>query len=60
MSTAFKVKFKAKKGKQAPEQFEAGVKDTLNWAVTGKSEEQVGFSATETVSGEEALEIKGL
>ena len=60
MGTAFKVKLKASKGVQAPEQIEGGVKDTLGWTASPKPEEQLGLTATETLTSEEPLEIKGL
>jgi hypothetical protein len=53
MSPNFTLKYKAAAGKQAPEQFEGALKDVL---LLGG--EQAGLTATETIAGEEALEIK--
>jgi alpha-tubulin suppressor-like RCC1 family protein len=64
MSEEFTLTYKAKGGKQAPERFEGGLKDTLLITSTAgagkgeKSEEQAGLIATVTVPNEEPLEIK--
>ena len=64
MSEEFTLAYKAKGGKQAPERFEGGLKDTLLITSTAgvekgeKSEEQAGLIATVTVPNEEPLEIK--
>ena len=57
-STKFTFAFSASAGKQVPEQFEGGVKDTLTTAILGAGAEQTGLSATETVFTQEPLEIK--
>jgi len=58
MLTEFKVKSKAIAGKQVPEEFEGGSKDTLTLGKSG-AEEQAGLTATDVIADEEALEIKG-
>ena len=60
MSSAFKVKFKASKGVQVPEEFESGIKDTLGWTASPSPEEPLGLTTTETLTTEELLEIKAL
>ena len=55
------VKFKATEGRQAPEQFEEGVKDTLLEklvAGTTTTSEQAGLTATLKLKNEEEMEIK--
>jgi hypothetical protein len=59
MAPTFTLKFKAKKGKQAPEAFEVGPKDTPS-LVTMSGEEQVGLSMTASMVNEEAVEIKAI
>lgn len=59
MGPTFKLKATAVEGKQAPEQFEGGLKDTLTLAMSGSAEEQAGLTTTDTVVNEEPLEIKG-
>ena len=59
MSVTFTLKYTAKRGKQVPESFEAGVKDTLSFITEG-AEEQAGLAMTDTISGEEGLEIKAI
>jgi hypothetical protein len=53
MVSGFALKYKDKSGKQIPEAFEGGVKDTLILAG-----EQAGLTANESISDEEPLEIK--
>lgn len=59
MSTTAALKLQATNGKQNPEHFEGGVKETLIFATTG-GEEQAGLTVTYTLTSEEALEIKGI
>jgi hypothetical protein len=59
MSLTSTLTFKANKGKQVPEQFEAGLKDTL-LAIEGKTEQQVGLTTTDSATNEEQLEIKAV
>ncbi len=58
MVSTFSVAFSATAGKQLPEAFEGGAKDTLAAAITGGSSEQTGLAATFTLTNEEPLEIK--
>jgi hypothetical protein len=56
------LKFKAVAGKQLPEQFEEGEKDTLTAIFRSGSEEaaeQAGLSSTIKLHNEEKLEVKG-
>jgi hypothetical protein len=57
MSKTFTLTYAASAGKQSPEQFEGGSKDTLT-ATLGSGAEQAGLVATEKVANEEPLEIK--
>jgi len=59
MATTFKLKYKATKGKQAPENFEAGLKDTLSF-LTESAEEQAGLTMADSIVNEEAVEIKAI
>jgi hypothetical protein len=59
MASTFKLKAAATEGRQTPEQFEGGVKDTLTVAIAGGAQEQAGLTASDTVVNEEPLEIKG-
>ncbi len=59
MSMTFQVTFKASRGKQAPEQFEGGVRDTLS-VLTGSAEEQAGLAMSASIGNEEPLEIKAV
>jgi hypothetical protein len=58
MVTAFKLKAAQTGGKQSPEEFEVGPKDTLTFNEGG--EEQAGLTATQTNTNEELLEIKAI
>ena len=55
MTTVLSVKAKASAGKQLPEAFEVGPKDTLSLGG-----EQDGLTTTTTQTGEEAIEIKAV
>ncbi len=57
MSKTFSLAYTQSAGKQSPEQFEGGSKDTLV-ATLGSGAEQAGLSTTEKISNEESLEIK--
>jgi hypothetical protein len=59
MSTSFSLKGKATAGKQQPEEFEGGVKDTLT-ATLGAGPEQAGLTTTGKLANEEPLEIKAI
>jgi hypothetical protein len=59
MATSFKMKATALAGKQLPEAFEGGPKDTLTLARAGGSGVQAGLTTTQTIESEEPLEIKG-
>jgi phosphodiesterase/alkaline phosphatase D-like protein len=59
MLVTFAFKFKAAKGKQVPERFEAALNDTLSF-VTTSSTEQAGLTMSDSIVGEEALEIKAI
>ncbi len=59
MAATFSLKFTAKKGKQAPEAFESGPKDTLSF-VTQSGEEPVGLTMKDSMVNEEPLEIKAI
>lgn len=59
MSVAFTLKFKAKQGKQSPESFEGGPKDTLT-LTTPSGSEAAGLTGTLSMSGEEAIEVKAI
>jgi hypothetical protein len=59
MVTASTLKYKAAKGVQAPEQFEEGTKDTLATSFGGEPAGQSGLNATQKITNEEKLEIKG-
>jgi hypothetical protein len=58
MVSSFTVTYKATAGKQLPEAFEDGAKDTLVSAVVAGSSEQTGLTATLTLTNEERVEIK--
>jgi hypothetical protein len=53
MASSFTLAYKATSGRQIPEAFEGVVKDTL---LLGG--EQAGLTGSESISDEEALEIK--
>jgi len=59
MSTSFAIKFKATTGKQSPERFEGGVKQTLAF-LANATEEQAGLTLSDTIVNEEAVEIKAI
>jgi hypothetical protein len=59
MVTASTLKYKAAKGVQAPEQFEEGPKDTLMTSFGGEPAGPSGLTATEKITNEEKLEVKG-
>ena len=59
VATAFKQTFKATKGKQAPESFEGGAKDTLNTEIPLLSKsEQSGQTVTATQTFKSKVEIR--
>ncbi|HWX97552.1 MAG TPA: hypothetical protein VNZ01_11975 [Solirubrobacteraceae bacterium] len=58
MVTSFKLKALQAGGKQSPEEFEVGPKDTLTFNEGG--EEQAGLAGTLTNTNEELLEIKAI
>lgn len=60
MTPQFTDTFVQKAGRQSPEQFEGGLKDTLTSTTVGSGSagEQTGLAATLSVTGEEPLEIK--
>ncbi len=57
MASKLVLKLKAGKGKQVPEHFEGASQDTLDWEEAGKTEEQVGLTATESLKLGESIEI---
>jgi len=57
MSKTFSLAYTQSAGRQSPEQFEGGSKDTL-MATLGSGAEQAGLTTTEKISNEESLEIK--
>ena len=59
MASTFTLELKGKKGKQTPESFEGGAKDTLTLK-TPASSEPIGLTGTLTITGEEAIEIKAI
>ncbi len=59
MGTSFTLTGKETGGKQAPEAFEVGAKDTLT-ATLGAGSEQTGATASQKLSNEEPLEIKAI
>jgi hypothetical protein len=59
MTPSFKFKALQAGGKQSPEAFEVGPKDTLTFSESG-GEEQAGLAATQTNTNEEPLEIKAI
>ncbi len=59
MSSSFSLKFKATVGKQSPERFEGGLKETFSF-VTMAGEEQAGLTVTLTPVNEEQVEIKAI
>ncbi len=63
MNTEFKLAFKATGGKQVPEQFEGGLKDTLSIEYTSgvtKTHEEATLRTSDGLVNEEAMEIKAL
>jgi phosphodiesterase/alkaline phosphatase D-like protein len=58
MLVTFALRFKASKGKQAPEKFESGINDTLSFVTAGT--EQAGLTMTDSIVGEEEVEIKAI
>ena len=58
MVTAYTLKFAETAGKQAPEAFEEGPKDTLSESLAPASAEQAGLKASEKIANEEKLEFK--
>lgn len=58
MATKFTEKFAQAKGKQKPEKFEGEPKDTLECSIAGGPFEQCGLRSTDTITNEEALEIR--
>jgi hypothetical protein len=52
------LKYVVTEGKQSPEAFEFGAKDTLTTAFGGGSAEQAGLTGTQAITNEEKLEIK--
>lgn len=59
MTTKLSLKLKASRGKQEPEAFEAGLKNTLS-LVTTSIDEQVGLTMSDSATSEEPLEIKAI
>ncbi len=59
MSDTFTITYKAKKGGQAVEGFESGVKDVLS-LIDESGEEPAGLTTTLTISTTEPLEIKAI
>jgi hypothetical protein len=59
MTATLSLRYTASKGKQAPEAFEGGAKNTLSF-VSKSAEEQVGLTATSTLTNEESIEIKAI
>jgi len=59
MSKTSTLKYAASAGKQSPEQFEGGSKDTLT-ATLGAGVEQAGLTTTEKLTNEELLEVKAV
>jgi hypothetical protein len=62
MSPAFTVTYRTKAGKQFPEQFEGGVKDTLKTeSIVGieKTTEESRLTTLNTNTNEESMEVKG-
>ncbi|MGD0454909.1 MAG: IPT/TIG domain-containing protein [Solirubrobacteraceae bacterium] len=57
MASSFTLKFKQKKGKQEPEEFEGEATEYLEMSISGGAFEQVGLGADVTLTSEEALEI---
>jgi phosphodiesterase/alkaline phosphatase D-like protein len=57
MSLTNPLKMQQTNGKQNPERFEGGVKETLTFVTTG-GEEQAGLTVSYTLTSEESLEIK--
>jgi hypothetical protein len=60
MSTTGALTYTAEGGKQLPEAFEEGPKDTLSMTLGGGGAEQAGLSAKVKLTNEEKLEVKGL
>ncbi len=58
MVPSFTLAFKALEGKQSPEQFEGGVKDTLSESLGAGSPEQAGVTSKGKLTNEEKLQIK--
>ncbi len=59
MSASFALKFKAVRGRQRPEGFEGALQDTLTLLVEGH-QEQAGLTVSDSLAGEEPLEIKAI
>jgi hypothetical protein len=59
MTLATWLKFKAAKGKQIPEQFEAGGTSVLSTAAGGEAE-QAGLTTAESNTNEEPIEVKAI
>jgi alpha-tubulin suppressor-like RCC1 family protein len=59
MSSSFSLTFAAPKGVQVPESFEDGLKDTPH-IFGGSGELQVSLTMSDTLTGEESLELRGL
>jgi hypothetical protein len=57
MTTSFSLKFSQSAGKQIPEQFEGGVKDTLT-ANLASGAEEAGLAGADKFTNEEKLQIK--
>jgi hypothetical protein len=59
MALRSRLKLKASKGKQIPEQLEDGTRSVLS-AATGAQAEQAGLTSTETNTNEEPLEVRAI
>jgi hypothetical protein len=59
MALTSSLKFKASKGKQAPEQFEGGGSSVLSAAAGGEAE-QAGLTTSESNTNEEAVEVRAV
>jgi hypothetical protein len=58
MAPTFKLKASETSGKQFPEAFEVGPKETLTLSLSGGAGEQAGLAGSITNTNEEKLEIK--
>jgi hypothetical protein len=58
MTASYPLKFSATGGKQAPEAFEEGPKDTLSATIGSGPSEQAGLTASAKITNEEKLEFK--